>query len=508
MRNTTTKIGFALALVLVAVAGLLISHTAPQTTMGNRYSPKSVQPAAMNGPANTSTAFQNVAPTGKVLPNGVRVIQEDHHDVSLPLRDIPPAPFPTLPRKEGPESAPPNAFYSSVHINDPVVQNWFGPLAMPTPILTFDGLYMSESCPGGPCIPPDTNGDVGPNNYIQVVNAAFEIWDKSGNVVQSKRAINTIFSGFGGPCQTEDDGDPVVNYDPISDRWVISQFTVLSPFMQCVAVSSTGDPTGTWYRYAFPESNTNLYDYPKIGVWPDAYYMTANVYNGTTYTYVGPTLMAFDRPRMLQGLSATALEFDPPIYYYALLPADLDGSILPPVGAPEPFVSLAITDATIRLWTMHVDFANPVNSYLNGPANVNGAPFDPNMCDYNVNCIPQPGVASSSYIDALGSIAMFRLAYRRFADHESLLTNIVADTDGTDHAGVRWYEIRDPDGSPIHLPAGHIRTGFGQSLDGQYRDGPRWRYRVRVQRIQQHYLPFNSLHRTIGDRPSWRDVTG
>ncbi len=132
----------------------------------------------------------------------------------------------------------------STHIKDPVVQNFFGPLAMPTPLLTFEGVSATTS--GCGCYPPDTNGDVGPNNYVQIVNTAFEIFDKSGNVVQTARAVNTLWSGFGGACQTHNDGDPIALYDQLADRWFISQFTSSTPYDMCIAVSQTGDPTGAY----------------------------------------------------------------------------------------------------------------------------------------------------------------------------------------------------------------------------------------------------------------------
>src|SRR5207302_2739385 len=142
------------------------------------------------------------------------------------------------------------------------------------PSLTFEGVNATTS--GCGCEPPDTNGDVGPNHYVQIVNTAFEIWNKSGTVVQTARAINTLFSGFTGLCAATNNGDPVVNYDPLADRWVISQFAFANypgpgPYDQCFAVSTSPDPTGSYNRYEFTISQTNLDDYPKIGVWPDAY---------------------------------------------------------------------------------------------------------------------------------------------------------------------------------------------------------------------------------------------
>jgi hypothetical protein len=382
----------------------------------------------------------------KQLPNGVIVGRDVKHDISSPLRDIPPAPASAL--HEGPEN-PQLPFHPSPRVADPVVQRFFGPLAMPTPILSFEGISAAISACG--CLPPDTNGEAGPNHYIQTVNAAFEIWDKNGNVVQSSRQIKTLWTGFGGICEARNDGDPIVNYDQLADRWLISQFAVPNaptsgPSDQCFAVSATGDPTGQWYRYDFHESNTDVYDYPKVGIWPDAYYMSTNVFGQNFH----PAFAAFDRVQMLGGLSATFQEFNPGyVYSYAALPADLDGSTPPPTGAPEPFLSLAGNSTQLYLWHFHVDWTTPLSSTLDGPTFLAAAPWDPNLCGLARNCIPQPGVGANARLDTLGDHTMFRLAYRNFGDHESMVTNESVDENGQDHAGIRWYEVRDPNGRPF-----------------------------------------------------------
>jgi hypothetical protein len=424
-------------LLIVGAAAYALNQAAAASALPS--SPKAVNGLNLAGNPDT----WNLQPgEKKVLPNGVTVGRDLKHDISPPLRDIPPVPISA--NHEAPENPWP-AFLPPKSLKDPVVQRFFGPLAMPTPILTFEGINVTQGCGG--CYPPDTNGEAGPNHYIQTVNSAFAIWDKNGNVVQTPRNINTLFSGFGGACQTQNSGDPTVNYDQLADRWVISQFTSSAPYNQCVAVSVTGDPTGQYYRYAFLESNTALYDYPKIGVWPDAYYLTANVFQGNSFLY--PSFIAMDRTQMLQGQTATFQEVNPGSYYSDVLPADLDGSNPPPAGAPEPFLTVAGNNTTIRVWNFHVDFATPANTHLAGPINLAAAPWDPNLCGLARNCIPQPGVSSAAYLDSLGDHTMFRLAYRNFGDHESLVTNESVDENGQDHAGIRWYELRDPNGNPF-----------------------------------------------------------
>jgi hypothetical protein len=453
MDNKRRQIGIGFALIIVALFGLLISRSGsqPAASAGAGSAPvvKAVQPAAPSGGVNAaaaSDASQVGQPAAQTYPNGATVVNEIKHDTSPPLRDIPPAP----PQVKKVENENRNPFpVPQTNVKDPVVQNFFGPLAMPTPLLTFEGISSATS--GCSCLPPDTNGDVGPNNYIQTVNAAFEIWDKNGTVIQTARPINTIFSGFGGLCETNGSGDPIVLYDPLADRWMISQFAFSGypgpgPYDQCIAISSTGDPTGSYHRYAFVISATNLNDYPKFGVWPDGYYSTYNLFD-QSQSFVGPVIVAFDRARMLQGLSATAQLFYPGNYYAALLPADLDGSTPPPVGEPEPLVSTSGNISNIHLWRLHVDWTTPANSLLTGPINLPAAPWDPNLCGGSQNCIPQPGTAVK--LDTLGDHAMYRLAYRNMGDHEVLLTNESVDSNGLDHAGVRWYEIRDPNGAPF-----------------------------------------------------------
>src|SRR5262249_11386376 len=165
---------------------------------------------------------------------------------------------------------------------DPMVQTDIRDLAMPATIVNFDGVGNGFVGPQGTftvnSAPPDTNGDIGKNHFIQTVNTDFAIFTKTGTPVLGPSQMNTVFQGFGGACETNNDGDPVVQYDQLADRWILSQFSVSSqPFLQCIAVSSTADPTGTYFRYSFQFTDFN--DYPKMGVWPDGYYFTYNLFN-------------------------------------------------------------------------------------------------------------------------------------------------------------------------------------------------------------------------------------
>ena len=178
---------------------------------------------------------------------------------------------------------------------------------MPEPILNFEGIaYPGIGCH---CAPPDPSGAVGQTQYVQMVNEAFQVFDKAtGGSILGPNSISSLWSGFGGACQTGGAGDPVVLYDQLADRWIISQFASADGSTpttdECVAVSTSGDATGAYYRYGF-HLGTSFYDYPHLGVWPDAYYLSMIVFSADGTTYLGPQPFAFDRTAMLAGKTAT-----------------------------------------------------------------------------------------------------------------------------------------------------------------------------------------------------------
>lgn len=367
------------------------------------------------------------------------------NDISGKLRDIPVGDAPQwtvpkeMPEPKGEDSAKKSAPLPQVA--DPVVQNKFGPntfaaLAAPSPAKNFAGLTNRNGV-----YPPDPTGDVGPNHYVQMVNSSIQIFDKNGNTLYGPTNNNTIWSGFGGACQTRNDGDPVVLYDQLADRWLVSQFTSANPYGECIAISQTGDPTGAWYRYFFQFSTTVFYDYPHLGVWPDGYYMGANRF---TTLYQGPAAVVFDRAKMLLGQPATYQAFNLSNSYGTLLPSDLDGSRLPPAGAPNVFAAKA--NNALHLWKFKVNWVTPASSTFTGPTTLATAAFN-NLCTSSRSCIPQPG--TTVRLDGIGDRLMFRLAYRNLGTHEALVAShsVNAASSGT-QAGVRWYEVRNPAGTP------------------------------------------------------------
>jgi hypothetical protein len=311
---------------------------------------------------------------------------------------------------------------------------------------SFDGLSVSA---GGGWSTPDANGAVGATQYVQWVNTQLAVYDKtSGAPIYGPVPGNTMWSGFNGLCATANNGDPIVQYDKLAGRWVLSQRAMGSggPYYQCVAVSTTSDATGSYYRYAFPLPNY-FPDYPKIGIWPDAYYLSINELS-TTYAPVNALACALDRNNMLNGNAATAQCFGTSTtsHLINLLPSDLDGVTPPPAGSPNYFMNFG--PSGLNLWKFHVDFTNPTNSYFSGPARIAVAPFT-RACNGGV-CIPQAG--TTQLLDSLGDRLMYRLAYRNFGDHESLVANhaIVAGSS----VGVRWYEIQNPGGTPVVFQQG------------------------------------------------------
>jgi hypothetical protein len=444
------KIIYTLVALVLMVVKAQAKGSSSAPTQAQNKTPSGVQPLAPSGIVRGGSGARG-STSAAVDTSGHSIVSQNvNHDVSPPLISMKPAPDQGKPRFEHEQGHLPMAQQQG-KVKDPVLQNWFSPLAIPTPILNFDGVGQGFTGPNGTftvvSAPPDTNGAVGPNHSVQIVNTDFAIFNKSGTPIYGPVPINTLWSGFGGGCQTNNDGDPVVVYDRISDRWVISQFSVsTTPYLQCVAVSQTADPTGAYNRYSF-SYGTAFNDYPKMGVWPDAYYVTYNMFaNGTTFS--GAKICAFDRTRMLAGQAATQQCFDTSTSYGGLLPSDLDGSRLPPAGSPNYILSLGSAANTLAFWKFHVDWTTPGNSTFIGPTTLATAAYA-EACGGGT-CIPQAG--TTQQLDSLADRLMYRLAYRNFGDHEALVTNHSITAGAS--VGVRWYEIRSPGTTPAIIQQG------------------------------------------------------
>ena len=367
------------------------------------------------------------------------------------------------------------------------------PAVAATPGLGFDGVGNGFTGPQGTftvqSAPPDTTGAIGRTQYVQWVNSSFAVFNKStGAVVYGPVAGNTLFAGFGGVCETRNDGDPIVQYDKAADRWIMTQFAVPpgGPFMQCIAVSQTSDATGGYNRYAFQYSGFN--DYPKMGVWPDAYYITFNMFNAAGTAFLGAQVCAYNRAAMLAGSLATQQCKQLSSAFGGLLAADLDGSTPPPAGSPNYILNGGTNN--LNLWKFHVDWNTPANTTLTGPISIPVTAF--NTACGGGTCIPQPG--TTQQLDSLADRLMYRLAYRNFGDHESLVVTHSV-TAGTTASGLRWYEIRNPNGTP---------TVFQQSSYSPD-TASRWMGSIAMDKLGNIAIGYNVSSSTI--KPSLRYST-
>jgi hypothetical protein len=368
----------------------------------------------------------------------------DHHDVSPPLRDI----APIAPSERVREGSPLNRRRPDWIKEAPA--GWVDPLERlsrpdaPQPeVGTTAGLNFEGVTSGA--FPPDTNGAVGATQFVQWVNFSFAVYNKTTGALQyGPAAGSTLWSGFGGPCQNNNSGDPIVAYDKRAARWVMTQFAFPSasagPWYQCVAVSTSSDATGTWRRFAYNFAALN--DYPKVGVWSDGYYITFNMFawNGSSFSYQGGRTCALDRNNMITASNTPgAIQCFQNAAWYSIVPADLDGTTAPPAGAPNYQVSLGASNS-LYLYKFKVNWTTPSLSTFSGPTSVT-------VASYGVpafTAVPQPG--TTQLLDTLGDRLMNRLAYRNFGTHEALTaTHTVSTASGT---GMRWYEIRNPNGTP------------------------------------------------------------
>lgn len=351
---------------------------------------------------------------------------------------------------------------------DPLAKESVGsPLAFAQPRAATVGTPID---PNLRVAPPDTTGDVGPNHYVQWVNLRYSIYTLTRAAITNEingfnlvagfpKQGNVIWQGFGGRCQTDNDGDPIVQYDQLADRWILTQFAVsASPFLQCVAVSTSPDPTGTYYRYSFSYSS-DFNDYPKMGVWPDAYYITYNMFrNGRTFR--GNRVCAFERDKMLIGAVARQACAQTSTSHHSLEPADLEGSVLPPAGSRN--FLLSITASSLNFWRFAVNWTTGTGT-LTGPTAISGVTFS-RACSGGT-CIPQPG--TTQLLDSLADRLMYRLSYRNLGTREALVINHSVATGGV--SAIRWYELQNASGQTINSATPVVRQQGTFSPTAAYR---------------------------------------
>ncbi|HTR02272.1 MAG TPA: carboxypeptidase regulatory-like domain-containing protein [Thermoanaerobaculia bacterium] len=322
----------------------------------------------------------------------------------------------------------------------------------PSPQLNFAGSSAADDSVAdlGAVSPADAVMDVGAGHVVQMVNSVLQVWDTAGNQQLAPIATTSLFEGIGGQCGGGGFNavDGVVRFDELSGRFVLAfipyDFNFASPFAVCVAVSASSDPTGSWNAYEY-DSDVLLTN-PRMGVWPDAYYLSFDALD-SGFNNAGVTAFAFDRSAMIAGNeTAAAVQFSSS-EFFSLVPADLDGSATPPEGAPNPQASPGEANwdgspsPVLHMFQFHVDFETPENSSFDGPFDVSVPDFNPIICGGGFNpCIPTLG---GEALFANAGILMNGMQYRNFGDHESLVVSqtVNVSEDG-DQAGVRWYEVR------------------------------------------------------------------
>jgi subtilisin-like proprotein convertase family protein len=370
---------------------------------------------------------------------------------------------------------------------------------IPGPLTSFDGVASADNAVafGGRVSPPDTDGDVGPNHYVAQINLLARIYDKAGNPLTGPFKVSSLFAPLGSECSASDDrGDPIVLYDQLADRWLLSQFgfsaTNLPPYHMCIAISTTPDPTGTYFVYDFQVGGVEFPDYPKLGIWPDGYYLSVRQFtNGGPFN--NPGVAAFDRTKMLVGdptagqvyfnLSATLGQLQD-----GILPSDFEGFTPPPAGRPNTFAIMTAGEYgnpqgdALRLFDFHVDWVTPASSTFaerpESPLAV--AAFDPiapGDIAANRRDIPQPPPAgATNSVDSVTRL-LHRLVYRNFGGFETLVVNHAVNAGtplpaGPFRSGIRYYEIRSPLAGAFavqeqgtHAPADGLHRWMGSAAN-------------------------------------------
>jgi hypothetical protein len=417
--------------------------------------------AAITAAICAGAASSSSAATTRAGTQGPTFTWDVAHDVSPTLRDLARDRIPGDAEDPADEVEGGPIAQGEGYSPDGALQSVMPSTTIPSTQANFEGLNNQNNFNifGFRVNPPDPNGEVGPNNYVEMINLVFGVYDKSGNLLLGPVDTGTLWSGFEVPDCTDPSGDPVVMYDQFMDRWVLSQFTTRGPeYFNCVAVSTTSDPTGSYYRYAF-STGPNFPDYPKYGNWTDSYVITTREF-GPTIEY-GIGVYGLEKNKMVNGLPARSVRFfidgnvpeNLPLVGDGLLPADVDGkqkpktdTSIPLVGTQDDGAGYGATFDALNIWDFNVKWRSTPVASLVLNTQLPTAPFDSIFpcAPTSRDCLPQPGITDpNQYLDILSyrQRPTFRLAYRNFKNYETMVTNqSVEASPGV--AGVRWYEIR------------------------------------------------------------------
>jgi hypothetical protein len=400
-----------------------------------------------------SEATHDVSPTMKSLARAAATAAKPAGDPGLLLE--------IRPERRGPERV------GSGHGVDAARQSSFASISALTPSANFDGLSNNDNFAlyGGRVNPPDPVGAIGPNHYVEAINLAVAVYNKSGTKLLGPIALGSLWDGFAVPQCSGNAGDPIVLYDQFVDRWIITQFTPPSDTdnWNCVAISQSGDPTGAYYRYAF-YTGTNFPDYPKFGVWTDSYVATTREFGPTVEYGIG--VYAFEKNKMINGQPARAVGFyldgnNPailPLVGDGLLPAYVDGkqkplnaASIPLVGTQDDGGGYGATFDAVNIFELSVKWRSTPVASLALATQLPVASFDSVFpcAPTSRDCLPQPGIVDpNQFLDVLSyrQRALHRLAYRNMKTYDAMVTGQAVEAmPGV--AGMRWYEIRRSGGS-------------------------------------------------------------
>src|SRR5258707_6718311 len=456
---THVRILAAVLLVLVAAALLFLAASPPAVAQ------RTGRPQPLTPKFSTAVAF-DVSPVLRSLPQ----IARPHTFAPDTIVE---------PRERGEEG--PKAHQVKPRSGDGALQLFRPKPAIPGPLQTFEGLSNLDNFNifGFRVNPPDPNGEVGPNHYVEMINLVFAVYDKAGNLLLGPVDTGSLWAGFPVSDCTDPSGDPVVLYDQFMDRWLLSQFTTAGPeFFNCVAISTTSDPTGSYFRYAF-STGPNFPDYPKYGNWTDSYVITTREF-GPTIEY-GIGVYALEKNKMVNGdPNARSVRFFIdgnvpellPLVGDGLLPADVDGKkkpkkevAIPIIGTQDDNASYGATFDALNIWDLFIKWRSTPIASLELNTQLPTAPFDSIFpcAPTSRDCLPQPGIVNpAQYLDILSyrQRPTFRLAYRNFKTYESLVTNqSVEAPPGV--PGARWYEIRRTGGTYSIYQQGTYDPGDG-----------------------------------------------
>ncbi len=338
-------------------------------------------------------------------------------------------------------------------VADPVVQKsqpsklTSGIMALTNPIKNFEAMNLMENGSGWP---PDTNGDVGINHYVQTVNTSIGIYDKATGKMISTTFFDDLFPpAVGTPCDYENNGDPIVLFDQINKRWFILDFAwtgTTNGSYYSIAASVTADPTGAWWLYCFKADDVLMNDYPKCGIWHDGVYVTANMF-AFGGSYQTSKIWAIKTPDIYKGTLTAQSTTTMSLRSFSIMPSNARGKIAPHHSAPNYLYSIDAdefgglhTDA-LHVWKYKVDWRTPANTTFTGPTILPVAPYD-----LTSSRVPQLGTAWT--LDSLYGRLMYSTVYRRnnagSGGAESVYLSHTAEYMG--RRAVRWYEVRIKNG--------------------------------------------------------------